>query len=146
MFVGICDVASAEPCPADLPLGRQCLCIVLRQSEAGKIRFTPGAVCWDYEGTATHFQGTFAAGQKVRVEMHGITHSYDQTFANSNKIEWEFRSPSISGPDQKLLTPTADSEDGVIEATLPKSGTYTFDFSPCAMWNYYGLVRICTRP
>jgi len=111
-----------------------------------KIRFTPGAVCWDYEGTATHFQGTFAAGQKVRVEMHGITHSYDQTFANSNKIEWEFRSPSISGPDQKLLTPTADSEDGVIEATLPKSGTYTFDFSPCAMWNYYGLVRICTRP
>lgn len=47
--------------------------------------------------TATHFQGTFAAGQKVRVEMHGITHSYDQTFANSNKIEWDARSPSISG-------------------------------------------------
>lgn len=48
--------------------------------------------------------------------------------------------------DEQLLTPTADSEDGVIEATLPKSGAYTFDFSPCAMWNYYGLVRICTRP
>jgi hypothetical protein len=109
------------------------------------IRFAKGAQCWYYAGKATHFRGIFLAGQHVTVEMHGEAWSVVGEGMLA-KPEWQARLPSIEGPHKFFAMPETvlDEPTGRLEATLPESGQYTFGFSPCAMWNGYGHVAICT--
>jgi hypothetical protein len=55
--------------------------------------------------------------------------------------EWNPRSPDLTGPGNFYA---GGSDDGSLHARLPTSGSYTFGFSPCAMWHAYGRVVICT--
>jgi hypothetical protein len=111
------------------------------------IRFAKGAVCWHYAGKATHFKGTFLKGQRVTVEMQG--EEWEATDVNSyvSKPIWTARSPEINGPHGFFAAPNGDplaDPTGKLDAVLPESGQYTFGFSPCAMWNGYGHVSICS--
>ena len=103
-----------------------------------QIKFAKGANCWTYSGTATHVSGRFAKGQKVLATSTGIA-----LFGDGER-DWKTttqRDVSISGPGDFF----ADVDDsGGEPVTLPRTGDYTFDFSPCAMWGGLGTFVVCT--
>ena len=130
LAIGLPDIAVASSCV---------------NPQSAPIRFAKGKSCWVYEGMATEFTGKFSAGQRVEVRMNGLAY-----FANSGSAEeedltaeWNARSPDVSGPGGFYFG-EADA-DGTLHATLPTSGTYTFGFSPCAMWHAFGRVVICAQ-
>src|SRR5690242_20286422 len=62
-----------------------------------KIAFAKGATCWTYSGKATHFEGSFAAGQKVTVTMTGELLEYNEK-TKAIETKWGARVPSVTGP------------------------------------------------
>lgn len=104
-----------------------------------QITFAKGARCWAYTGDATHFSGRFAGGQRIIATSTGIA-----TFGDG-KSEWKTtgtRDVDVTGPSHFW----ADMDDtGDRPTILPRSGIYTFGFSPCAMWRAPGTFVICTR-
>ncbi len=107
-----------------------------------KISFEKGAVCWTYSGKATHFEGRFAAGQKVTVRMSGVLLEYNET-KKTIETKWSARVPSVTGPQGFSAEAAFDDERGELEVTVPAGGTYRFGFYPCAMWHNPGRVEIC---
>jgi hypothetical protein len=112
---------------------------------AAAIHFQKGKSCWVYEGKATEFTGKFAGGQQVSATMYGLAYSANSGSAADEDltVTWEARSPEINGPGNFYYDST--DEPGSVSTTLPAGGTYTFGFSPCAMWHAYGRVVICAH-
>lgn len=54
--------------------------------------------------------------------------------------------PEVTGSNGFNVGADMLNENGVLETTLPVSGKYEFWFFPCAMWNNFGRVEICTKP
>lgn len=111
------------------------------------IRFAPGAVCWSYAGTATHFSGRFSRGQSVIVEMSGQYLRVTDPVSESTETVSAARIPQIEGPQRFFVAADPPGEGalvGRLETILPETGEYTFGFSPCVMWHQYGQVAICT--
>ena len=88
------------------------------------INFKKGALCWHYEGDATHFSGRFLNNQSVYVKMPG-------------------RVPSVWGPNGFFVS--SQSDDSILKLRIPVTGDFTFEFSPCAERNKVGTVDICTQ-
>ena len=88
------------------------------------INFKKGALCWHYEGDATHFSGRFLNNQSVYVRMPG-------------------RVPSVWGPNGFFVS--SQSDDSILKLRIPVTGDFTFEFSPCAERNKVGTVDICTQ-
>lgn len=106
--------------------------------KAVQIAFAKAARCWTYNGDATHFWGLFNAGEKIIVTSTGIA-----TF--SDGIEWRTtrqRDVDVRGPGGFWADVNGTGSQPL---RLPRSGTYTFSFSPCAMWRLLGVFVICTR-
>ena len=107
-----------------------------------KIIFEKGAACWSYSGKATHFEGQFAAGQKLTVKMSGELHEYNEK-TKATATRWTSRVPSIDGPQSFHAEGDFNRDDGMLELTAPRDGVYQFSFYPCAMWHNPGKVQIC---
>lgn len=115
-------------------------CMQVRDTE---IKFKRGKTCWEYSGNNTRYSGNFARGQSVTATMYGLA----GFMSDKNTVEkkWEARDPSVSGPDQFFKSSEADDEPGTMKFVVPRTGRYVFEFSPCAMWGYYGEVKICAE-
>jgi hypothetical protein len=103
------------------------------------IQFQRGARCWTYRGDATHFVGQFRAGQTVVVSSTGIANFGDGSW------EWQtttIRDVSAEGPGGTFIDP---DEAGESSFRAPRTGRYTFSFSPCAMWRAPGVFVVCAR-
>lgn len=99
-----------------------------------QITFEKASRCWTYNGDATHFSGRFAAGEKVIATSTGMA-------IFSDGIEWRTtrqRDVDVRGPSGFWVDGTADQP-----LRLPRSGIYTFGFSPCAMWRLPGTFVVC---
>lgn len=111
-----------------------------------KIRFSRGAICWQYQGKDTHFVGEFGAGQHVIVRMSGLAFYATGAEGTGVTSKWETRYPQVTGPGGYSAGADMLSGNGVLETTLPEKGKYEFWFFPCAMWNNFGRVEICAVP
>jgi hypothetical protein len=101
------------------------------------IRFQPGAVCWQHVGAGTTFTGQFGARQRVTAAAIGQSDNADEKHNWTTTGHWQI---SISGPGGFFV----EAMDGQLEAVLPRSGTYTFEIGPCAVWGAPGMIEICT--
>jgi hypothetical protein len=104
------------------------------------ISFAKGARCWTYQGDATHFRGAFRAGQSVVASSTGIANFSD------GKWDWrttEARGLSANGPGGIAIVLNNGERDSSF--TVPRTGLYTFDFSPCAMWHAQGTFIVCAK-
>ena len=103
------------------------------------IHFERGASCWTYYGDATNFTGRFNAGQKVIATSSGIAGSAD------GKSVWRAVLPrTVYVGDNSGFYVTMDTMASTPNR-LPRSGRYSFDFSPCSMWHGMGLFVVCTQ-
>ena len=108
---------------------------------AGKtmqIRFARGDRCWSYRGKAEMFDGFFTRGQKVAATSTSISGHDDGV--NRWKTT-EAREVHVYGPAGFLKTLSAASGSTFV---IRKTGAYSFDFTPCAMWGYVGDFVLCT--
>jgi hypothetical protein len=104
------------------------------------ISFAKGARCWTYKGNATHFRGTFRAGQLVVASSTGIANFSD------GKWDWrttEARGLAANGPGGIAIVLNNGERDSSF--TVPRTGPYIFDFSPCAMWHGEGIFIVCAK-
>lgn len=111
------------------------------------IRFAKGAVCWSYDGKATHFTGRFSRGQRVTIEMRGQYSRVTDPVSEKTETVWAPRIPQIEGPNRFFVSadpPAEGAAAGRLEVILPETGEYKFGFSPCVMWHQNGHVSICT--
>ena len=102
------------------------------------IQFQRGARCWTYRGDATHFVGQFRAGQTVFASSTGM--------ASFGDGQWEWmtttvRDVSAEGPGGTFIDVNEDEPS----FRVPRTGRYTFSFSPCAMWRAPGTFVVCAR-
>ena len=103
------------------------------------IAFSKGARCWTYQGDATHFVGNFRAGQTVIASSTGIANESDGTW------EWRTtaaRNVSVSAPENVHV---GTYNEGKQSFRVPKTGRYTFEFSPCGMWHNLGTFVVCAK-
>lgn len=103
------------------------------------IHFSASAVCWRHTGVGTTFNGQFAAHQRVMASAIG------QTFNSDGTRTWV-----TSGPWQLFLTgpggfSASANDKGQLDSVLPRSGTYSFEIGPCAVWGNQGTVEICAN-
>lgn len=107
-----------------------------------KIRFEKGDLCWKYHGTAVDFVGKFSRGQKVAVKMSGVLDELGANGQTTSSIE--ARDPYVTGPGEFYAGGNFE-EPGILRFIVPKNGTYTITFSPCAMQGNMGDVVICAK-
>ena len=107
-----------------------------------KIRFEKGSECWKYHGTAVTFVGKFSRGQKVAVKMSGVLEELGANGQTTSSIE--ARDPYVTGPGEFYAGGNFE-ESGILRFLVPKNGTYTITFSPCAMQGNMGDVLICAK-
>lgn len=130
LFVALCAVSPS------LSFASSC-----RDAVVQRIEFAPGAVCWTYTGSATHFSGRFARGQRLSVRMRGELNEFDER-TKTIVARWAAREPELRGPGN-FFAETRIPGSGVLEITVPVSGQYEIGFYPCAMWHFPGEVEIC---
>lgn len=101
------------------------------------IQFQRGSTCWSFAGRGTDFTGRFFGGQTVSVRASGDFHMSD------GRRNWtEHNSPwqiTITGPGGFFV----DGE-GRMQASLPRTGNYTFSMGPNAIRGNQGRIEICT--
>jgi hypothetical protein len=108
-------------------------------SKTVAIQFTRGSTCWTYYGDGTHFTGRFKAGQKVIATSSGIAGS---AAASS---EWRAVLPRIVSVSDRNGFFVELRQLAWTPTPLPRTGQYTFGFSPCSMWRRTGMFVICTQ-
>ena len=101
------------------------------------LHFARGQRCTTYQGSATHFRAALRAGQTVVASSTGIAEFGDGQWFWQTTSE---RSIDVEGPGQSEVRM---NEDGTFRA--PRTGTYLFSFSPCAMWHLPGTFVLCAR-
>jgi len=101
------------------------------------IQFQRGAICWRYAGSATTFNGTFKAGQRLDITSTGDS---EEGNGRENWSETISRQIYIAlGKDGKLLTPDSSGY-----FTIPKAGLYQVSFGPQAVVGAPGTMIVCT--
>ncbi|MGH6674120.1 MAG: hypothetical protein ACRECV_19400 [Xanthobacteraceae bacterium] len=103
------------------------------------ISFQRGAVCWRHVGIGTTFKGEFGAGQHVTASAMG------QTFNADSKRTWVTTGPwqiDVTGPGGFSVSA---NDKGQLSTVLPRSGIYSFQIGPCAVWGNQGTIEICTN-
>jgi hypothetical protein len=107
-----------------------------------QIQMTSGQACWTYRGAATTFVGRFSNGQYIAAQMKGRALEYDPRSGAVASV-WRPRDPYVEGPggfyDGEAEAP------GALSFVAPANGIYRFSFSPCAMWDAPGVVKICAH-
>ena len=101
------------------------------------IHFQRGANCWRYAGSATTFNGEFAAGQRLDITSTGEADSGNGT---RNWVETSEREIYLAdGRSGRLLTAGADGH-----FAIPQSGPYQITFGPQSVVGSPGVMVVCT--
>jgi hypothetical protein len=102
------------------------------------IRFQQGTVCWQHVGVGTTFTGQFGARQHVTAAAIGQFYNADDKRTWVTTGTWQI---SVSGPGGFF----ANGENGQLDTILPRSGEYSFEIGPCAVWGSQGMIEICAQ-
>lgn len=114
-------------------------CNYVRQK---KISFSPGSVCWSFEGRANTFVGDFNAGQKISLRTSGRDANIDNPIPE-NRRPWEEVGSFVDGPNNFK---EGDTEfQGRLNFIAPFSGKYKVVISPCSYWSSQIKMEICAR-
>jgi hypothetical protein len=100
------------------------------------VQFQRGSHCWKYDGVASTFNGSFAAGQQVDITSTGLQANGD---GSAGWYETRPRNVEISGADGKLLIANSSGY-----FTIPASGAYQITFDPMSMVGAPGEMIVCT--
>ena len=101
------------------------------------IQFQRGANCWRYAGSATTFNGSFRAGQRL-----DITSTGEEDLGDGNRTSAETMTRDIYLGDVRsgrLLTADADGH-----FTIAQTGAYQITFGPQAVVGSPGVMVVCT--
>jgi len=100
------------------------------------IQMQRGSICWKYTGTATTFNGTFKAGQKLDVTSTG---DFTSAGATGLYIETAPRAVYVADAKSGKLLPA----NGPGHYTVPQTGLYQITFGPMAVVGSPGVMIVC---